>query len=53
MTVFDPEERWTVEPSRFASKGRNTPLAGMELRGRVRAVVVAGELRHIGEAAHV
>ena len=53
VTVFDPEERWTVEPSRFASKGRNTPLAGMELQGRVRAVVVAGEVRHAEEAAHV
>lgn len=54
-TVFDPDERWTVDPARFASKGRNTPLAGMELRGRVRAVVVAGELRHdarAAEAAH-
>ncbi len=52
ITVFDPDERWTVEPSRFASKGRNTPLAGMELRGRVRAVVVAGEPRHSVERAH-
>ena len=53
VTVFDPDERWTVDPSRFASKGRNTPLAGMELQGRVRAVVVAGELRHAVETAHV
>lgn len=53
VTVFDPDERRTVDPSRFASKGRNTPLAGMELQGRVRAVVVAGELRHAEEAAHV
>jgi len=53
VTVFDPDERWTVDPSRFASKGRNTPLAGMELQGRVRTVVVDGELRHAAEAAHV
>ena len=53
VTVFDPDERRTVDPSRFASKGRNTPLAGMELQGRVRAVVAAGELRHAVEAAHV
>ncbi len=52
VAVFDPQERWTVDPTRFASKGRNTPLAGMELRGRVRAVAVAGELRHAREAAH-
>ncbi len=53
VTIFDPDERWAVDPSRFASKGRNTPLAGMELLGRVRAVVVAGELRHAVETAHV
>lgn len=53
VTVFDPQERWTVDPSGFASKGRNTPLAGVELQGRVRAVVVEGELRHVAEAAHV
>jgi dihydroorotase len=53
VTVFDPEERWTVDPARFASKGKNTPLAGIELQGRVRAVVVEGELRHAAEAAHV
>ena len=52
VTVFDPEQRWTVDPSRFASKGRNTPLAGVELEGRVRAVVVDGELRHMAEVAH-
>lgn len=53
VTVFDPVERWTVDASRFASKGKNTPLAGLELQGRVRAVVAEGELRHAVEAAHV
>ena len=53
VTVFDPDERWTVDPAAFASKGKNTPLAGLELQGRVRAVVVGGELQHAMEAAHV
>ncbi len=53
VTVFDPVERWTVDASRFASKGKNTPLAGLELQGRVRAVVAEGQLRHAVEAAHV
>ena len=52
VTVFDPEERWTIDPTTFASKGKNTPLAGLELRGRVRAVAVAGQLRHALEAVH-
>ncbi len=50
ITVFDPLETWTVDPAHFASKGRNTPLEGTELTGRVRAIVVAGELRHATEA---
>ena len=44
IAVFDPGAEWTVEPERFASKGRNTPLAGRTLRGRVVATVAAGEL---------
>jgi dihydroorotase len=50
LCVFDPEERWTVDADGLASRARNTPYAGRELRGRVRhtvlrgcAVVVGGE----------
>ena len=32
--VFDPEERWTVDPEQFQSKGRNCPWNGRELIGR-------------------
>jgi len=35
VTVFDPNAEWTVEPERFASKGKNTPLAGRVLKGQV------------------
>ena len=44
VTVLDPEAEWTVEPERFASKGRNTPLAGRTLRGNVVTTVVAGSV---------
>lgn len=44
VTVFDPDEEWTVEPSVFLSKGRNTPFAGARLKGRAWATVVAGRL---------
>ena len=36
LLIFDPMEVWSVDPSRFASLGRNTPLAGVSLCGRVR-----------------
>jgi dihydroorotase len=42
VTIIDPEAEWTVEPERFASKGRNTPLAGRRLRGRVMTTVYGG-----------
>ena len=43
VVVFDPDEEWAVDPSHFASKGRNTPLAGMTLRGRVRVTLLRGQ----------
>ena len=52
LTIFDPTATWTVEPSRFASKGRNTPLAGHQLQGRIRAVVLRGELALLEEPTH-
>jgi dihydroorotase len=42
LVVFDPDEEWTVDPARFASKGRNTPLARLTLRGRVRMTLLGG-----------
>ena len=44
VTIFDPEAEWMVDSSNFASKGRNTPLDGVTLRGRVIATMVSGEL---------
>jgi len=44
IVIFDPDEEWTVDPTRFASKGRNTPLAGITLRGRVRLTLLGGEV---------
>ena len=44
VTVIDPDAEWIVEPSDFASKGKNTPLAGATLRGRVMATVFEGQV---------
>jgi len=46
VTIFDPNERWTVEPETFHSKSRNTPFGGMMLRGRVRYTIVDGALQY-------
>ena len=46
VTILDPDEEWTVDPERFRSMGRNTPLAGQTLRGRVAATIAGGILVH-------
>jgi dihydroorotase len=48
VTVFDPGTQWTVEPSQFKSKGRNTPYGGQRLQGRARVTVVGGRIVHRG-----
>jgi dihydroorotase len=44
VTVFDPRREWRVEPAAFLSKGRNTPYAGMTLRGRALCTIVGGRV---------
>ena len=46
VTVFDPDAEWAVDPATFLSKGRNTPYAGMRLRGRATCTVVGGRVIH-------
>ncbi len=42
ITVVDPRARTVVDPTRMASKSRNTPYAGMELPGQVMHVFYSG-----------
>jgi dihydroorotase len=51
LCVIDPERRWVVEPAALASRSRNTPFGGRELKGKVRHTVLAGEPVVIGEEA--
>lgn len=41
--LFDPEAEWTVEPAALYSKGKNTPLSGQALKGRVIHHFLRGE----------
>jgi dihydroorotase len=43
LCVIDPTADWVVDPTRLASRSRNTPYAGRQLRGRVRHTIVHGE----------
>jgi dihydroorotase len=44
IVLLDTNAEWTVEPERFASKGKNTPLAGQTLRGKVVATICEGRV---------
>ncbi|MDP2480355.1 MAG: dihydroorotase [Candidatus Palauibacterales bacterium] len=46
IVLFDPGERWTVEPEAFLSRSRNTPFRGRELTGRVHVTLVGGVERY-------
>ncbi|EKX98739.1 dihydroorotase [Selenomonas sp. oral taxon 138] len=44
VTVIDPELIWTVDPKAFYTRGRHTPFAGRELKGRAVLTVVDGQI---------
>ncbi|MCD8190507.1 MAG: amidohydrolase family protein, partial [Clostridiales bacterium] len=44
LTIFDPNEAWTIDPGDFRSKGRNTPFAGMQVKGKVKYTIVGGNI---------
>ena len=46
ITIIDPHARWTVEPSRFRSKSKNTPFGGWTLQGRADTVIVGGRVKY-------
>ena len=53
FTLIDAEREWTVDPMRFYSQGKNTPLAGMRLRGQAVATMMGGRFTmREGEVLH-
>lgn len=46
ITVIDTERTWTPTPEEIQSRSKNTPLMGLELRGRAIITIVGGNIRH-------
>jgi dihydroorotase len=46
LCIFDPGAWWKVERSALRSQGKNTPFLGLEVPGRVRCTIVAGQIVH-------
>ncbi len=42
LVLIDPVVKWTVDPSSFASRSRNTPFTGHELTGRAKMTFFNG-----------
>ena len=46
LMVADLNEKWTIDPADFVSKGKNTPFAGREVYGRVKYTLVDSEIKY-------
>jgi dihydroorotase len=44
ITVIDPDVKWTVDPSKFRSKSKNSPFIGWELSGKVHKTILGGRV---------
>ncbi|MDD4924166.1 MAG: dihydroorotase [Dehalococcoidales bacterium] len=44
ITIFDPDAEWKVNVEEFYSRGRNTPLNGEKLKGKVMATIFNGKV---------
>jgi dihydroorotase len=53
VTIFDPMAEWVVDTSKFVSRGKNTPLEGATLKGRVVFTIVDGRVVYEDEAVKV
>jgi dihydroorotase len=42
LTLLDPEASWTVDPTKFVSRSRNTPFGGWTVTGRPWKTIVGG-----------
>ncbi len=42
ICIFDLHKEWVVNPEEFTSKGKNTPLTGKTLRGKVMGTISQG-----------
>jgi dihydroorotase len=46
VVVLDPDLAWVVDPERFLSKGKNSPLGGQTLRGTVLLTIAGGSIAY-------
>jgi dihydroorotase len=53
ICIFDLHKEWTVDTDKFASKGKNTPLNGKMLKGKVMATLYMGNPVYIDDSLKI
>jgi dihydroorotase len=53
IVILDPEKGWVVDVERFASKGKNTPLNGTRLKGKVMATLPKGQIVYKDDSLNI
>ncbi len=53
VCIFDLHREWLVDPEKLATKGKNTPLAGRKLTGKVMATIYLGNPVYMDEGMRV
>ena len=46
ITIFDPDKEWVMDTGKFSSRGKNNPLNGERLKGRVIATIYNGKFAY-------
>ena len=46
VTIIDPQRKWDVDATKFASKSSNSPFSGWTLTGRAETVIVGGRVKY-------
>jgi dihydroorotase len=49
ITILNLKHEWTVNSSKFASKGKNTPYDGNKFKGKVMATIANGRIAYIDD----
>ncbi len=53
ICIFDLHKEWVVDADKFASKGKNTPLNGQTLKGKVMATIYMGNPVYMDESLKI
>ncbi len=53
ITIFDLHKEWVVDTSTFVSRGKNTPLDGQTLKGKVMATIYTGNPVYMDESLKI